>query len=128
MKKITLLLLSIWVVLFVVQPAYAGFITPSKQITTSGPSPKVHPKMDKMVEKVEKTVQKLSEKKGFFGKILKKHGSISNRWLIPMIVFLIASIVLGVVPIAGFGWLSYIAWVLFVVFFILWLLALLDVM
>ncbi len=130
MKKITLILLSLWAVLFVAQPAYAGFISSPKQTESGKPSQKSHPKLDKMVEKVEKGVQALSEKGGFFGKILKNHGDIKNKWLVPAIVCLVISVVFGLGNgfLGTFYWLSYLAYLAFVVFAILWLLTLLDVM
>lgn len=128
MKKFTLLVISLWAILFVVQPVYAGFISAPKQVEGGNPIQKSHPKLDKMADKFEKSVQKMSESKGFLGKILKKHGEVRNKWFIPMLVFLIIAIVLALVPIHGFGWLSYIAYVVFVVLFILWLLTFLDVM
>lgn len=133
MKKLTLLLLSLWAVLFVVQPAYAGFISQPKQTETAKPTKKFQPKADKMAEKAEKTIKKLSEKQNFIGKILKKHGDIKNKWFMPMILALVASLVLGILvylPILNilFSLLSYLAYVAFVILFVLWLLTLLDVM
>lgn len=133
MKKLTLLLLSLWAVLFVVQPAYAGFISQPKQTETAKPTKKFQQKADKMAEKAEKTIQKLSEKQNFIGKILKKHGDIKNKWFMPMILALVASLVLGLLvylPVLDllFALLSYLAYVAFVIFLALWLLTLLDVM
>lgn len=120
-------MITMWVVLFSVQPVYAGFIGQPKQATSQNFPQKIQTQVAKMLEKVEKTVQKLSEKQNALGKILQKHGDIRNKWLVPMLVFLIAAIVLAIIPIAGFGWISYISYVGFVIFFFLWLLSLLDV-
>ncbi len=133
MKKFTLLLLSLWAVLFVVQPVYAGFISQPKQTETAKPTKKFQQKADKMAEKAEKIIQKLSEKQNFMGKILKKHGDIKNKWFKPMIIALAASVILAILsylPILGllFDILSYLAYVAFVILFVLWLLTLLDVM
>lgn len=127
MKKFTLFIISIWVVLFLVQPVYAGFATQPKQASSQKFPQKIQTKVAKMLEKAEKTVQKLSEKQKNFGKILQKQGDIRNKWLVPMLVFLIAAIVLALIPVTGFAWISYISYVGFVIFFFLWLLSLLDV-
>lgn len=123
MKKLTLLLLSLWAVLFVAQPVYAGFSTQPAPQMTEAAAPKA-PK-GKLAEKATKLVQKIAAKPGIINKIKNVQGDIKNKWLILMIICLIGAIVFYIIP--GFYWLGYLLSAATSVFFILWLLTYLDI-
>lgn len=131
-----LLLLSFWIVLFVIHPVHAGFITQPNQRETSEPkglSAKFHSKINRMIGMVEVTVKHLGEQENFIGKILKKHKEINNRWLIPALAFLLISAIFCIGTFApnpflgSYAWLTIIAVLTFLVFLVLWLLTFLEV-